>query len=104
MRHDESRCPTDRLWLVALTLLLSLAFVAPVFAADEGSNDLPENVLAEDDEGEKFEYEVEDESGLDRSLSELEARVRSTRLLAKVGFEADRRHLRRMIPRAPPIG
>ena len=92
------------MWLVVLTFLLSLAFVAPAFAADEGSNDLLENVLAEDEEGEKFEYEVEDESGLDRSLSEFEARVRMARLLAKSCFESDRRHLRRMIPRAPPIG
>lgn len=51
MRRSESRRSTDRLWLVVLTFLLSLAFVAPAFAADEGSNDLPEKVLAEDDEG-----------------------------------------------------
>ena len=104
MRRSESRRSTDRVWLVVLTFLLSLAFVAPAFAADWGSNDLSENVLAEDDEGEKFEYEVEDESSLDLPLSEFEARVRMTRLLAKSCLESDRRHLQRMIPRAPPIG
>ncbi|MCR9097506.1 MAG: hypothetical protein NXI30_25085 [bacterium] len=103
MQRDERRFRTDRPLLVGLILLLSLAFAAPVFAADEATSDLPENVLAEDDETEKFEVELEDDGHVDRSLSERLVRVRATSLLARVCTLIDRRHLRRMIPRAPPL-
>ena len=104
MRKRDMSFRIDRLGIAGLTLLLVFAFAFPAFSAMDESGELPENILAEEEDSEKFEIECEDDEGLDRETAESSVRARSTSLLAHACLERDRRFLRRMCPRAPPIG
>ena len=104
MRLNDTPFRYDRLWITGLTLALAFAFAIPAFSAIDETGELPENVLAEEEDTEKLEFECEDDKSLEREAGELLVRVRSTSLLAHAVLERDRRFLRRMNPRAPPIG
>ncbi len=103
MRLNDIRSSIGRFRVAGLALLLAIAFTVPSFAAVDSQSELPEDVLCSGEEDtDRLEIELDDDSAVDRKVEERMASARSARLRATISTKIDSRHRRRTIPRAPP--